>query len=120
MSELHESVPPVPPPAVGDDGARSLAVIVYVLYLISFAAGITAIAGVIIAYIKRDDVRGTIYESHFDNAIFAFWVFLVGMVVAVPLCFVLVGIPLAVGLCIWVMYRSIKGLLRVSEGKAYI
>jgi len=119
MSETNISPPPSPPPASADEGIRTLVIVVYALYLGSFVAGITAIAGVIIAYIKRDEVHGTIYESHFANAIFTFWVFLVGMIIAVPLCFVVIGIPLAIGLGVWVIYRCIKGLIRVTDGKAY-
>ncbi len=59
--------------------------------------------GVILAYIKRDDARGTIWESHFANQIETFWVSLVIGIVAIPLCFVFIGIPAVIlaGVFIW-------------------
>lgn len=107
-------------PASREDSARSVAIIVYLLYLAALVNGLTAVIGVVLAYVKRDDARGTIYESHYSNAIEVFWIFLIGMVIAVPLCFVLVGIPLVVALYIWVLYRTIKGVVRASEYRPYL
>jgi uncharacterized membrane protein len=45
--------------------------------------------------------------------------FLIGMLVAVPLCFVLIGIPLVVALYIWVIFRTVKGLVRAIDGRPY-
>lgn len=101
------------------ESARTTAIIVYLLYLAALVNGFTAIIGVILAYVKRDDARGTIYEGHFSNAIEVFWVFLVGMLVAVPLCFVLIGFPLVALLYVWVLFRTIKGLVRAIDGRPY-
>lgn len=106
-------------PAV-EEAARTTAIIVYLLYLAALVNGITAIVGVVLAYVKRDDVRGTIYEGHFSNAIEIFWVFLIGMCIAVPLCFVLVGIPLVILIYVWVLFRTIKGLVRAIDAKPYL
>lgn len=107
------------PVAAHEDSARTVAIIVYLLYLAALINGITAIIGVILAYVKRDESRGTVYDSHFSNAIEVFWIFLVGMLVAVPLCFIVIGIPLVIGLYIWVLYRTIKGIVRASDGRPY-
>jgi uncharacterized membrane protein len=96
-----------------------LTIIIYLLYLASLCNGITAIIGVALAYAKREDARGTPYDSHFSNAIEMFWIFLVGMMVAVPLCFVLIGIPLVIALYIWVIFRTVKGLVRAIDGRPY-
>jgi uncharacterized membrane protein len=44
---------------------RSLTQVVYVLYALSYFTGITAIIGIIINYIKKEEVAGTWLESHF-------------------------------------------------------
>jgi uncharacterized membrane protein len=44
---------------------KQLTLVTYLLYAASVFVGVTAIVAVIINYIKRDDTRGTIYESHF-------------------------------------------------------
>lgn len=107
------------PLTAAEDGARTATIIVYLLYLAALMNGLTAVVGAILAYAKRDGARGTIYEGHFSNAIEVFWIFLIGMLIAVPLCFVLVGIPLVIALYIWVLYRTIKGLVRAIDNRAY-
>ena len=109
----HQTVSP------RDESSRTIAIIVYLLYLAALINGLTAVIGVILAYVKRDEVRGTVYESHFANAIELFWIFLVGMLIAVPLCFVLVGIPLVIALYVFVLYRTIKGVVRASDWQPY-
>ncbi|HEY1707974.1 MAG TPA: hypothetical protein VGG10_06895 [Rhizomicrobium sp.] len=52
---------------------RLISALVYGLYLFALCNGITALIGVVIAYVKRGGARGTIYESHFSNAITVFW-----------------------------------------------
>jgi len=84
-----------------------------------FTALPTGLVGVIIAHIKRDDARGTIWESHFHNMIETFWISLVVFIVAIPLCFVVVGIPIMFGVFVWFLYRTIKGLIRAIENQPY-
>jgi uncharacterized membrane protein len=79
----------------------------------------TSVAGVILAYINRGDARGTIYESHLDNLISVFWVSLVVSIVALPLLFIGIGFVIYLILVIWYLYRTIKGLIQVLDGKAF-
>jgi uncharacterized membrane protein len=105
--------------AMRQDSARTVAIIVYLLYLAALVNGLTAIIGVVLAYAKRDDARGSVYESHFSNAIELFWIFLVGMVIVVPLCFIGIGFILWGLLYLYVIFRTVKGLLRASEGSPF-
>ena len=58
MSDIP--VAPQGAPVVRED-LRTTAIIVYALYLgAAISCGIAGIAGVIVAYVKRDDARGTI------------------------------------------------------------
>jgi uncharacterized membrane protein len=41
------------------------------------------------------------------------------MMVAVPLCFVLIGIPLVIALYVWVIFRTVKGLVRAIDARPY-
>lgn len=112
MAEIYHQ-----PVSSREDSARTVTIIVYMLYLAALINGFTAVVGVILAYVKRDDARGTIYEGHFNNAIEIFWVFLAGMLVGVPLCFILIGIPFVIALYVWVLFRTIKGLVRAIDGQ---
>jgi len=103
-----------------DDSARGTAIIAYVLYLVGWpSCHLGTIVGLILAYVKRGEVRGTIWESHFDNLIETFWMTLVLGIVFGILCIFLVGIPLIIGLAVWFLYRTIKGLVRAIDNKAY-
>jgi uncharacterized membrane protein len=87
--------------------------------------GIVGIAGLIVAYVKRDDARGTWVASHLRWLIRTFWFsFLwgvVGGVVLLVLGLVLIGIPIAFLIwavaSIWMIYRVIRGYLLFKDSK---
>jgi uncharacterized membrane protein len=111
---------PPPVPAAVDD-LRAPAIAVYILYLAAvISMGIAGIAGVIVAYVKRDDAKGTIWESHYANQIESFWVWLVLFVVGVLTVWMFfIGFVIIAIAFIWFLYRTIKGLLRAMESKPY-
>ena len=77
MSEISSgNTAPAPVTAAGESSLRSMAILSYVLLLISCINGLTAIAAVIIAYIKKRDAAGTVWDSHMRNVILVFWVML--------------------------------------------
>lgn len=121
MSDAQASQNPVVPAATDDD-TRALAIVVYALYLAALlSCGIAGIAGVIVAYIKKDTARGTLWESHFDNQISAFWVWFGLFVLGVATSWMLgLGILIIAFAFIWFLYRTIKGLLRALERQPYI
>jgi uncharacterized membrane protein len=100
---------------------RTLAIVCYVLYFTALISGITALIGVIIAYVKKGDARGTVWESHFDNLISVFWIALVGCIVGALTVWVLgLGILILIGVFVWYLYRTIKGFLAVIDSKPYV
>ena len=108
------------PVARETDSLRTMAIVAFVCLLLGTVTGhLAAIGAVIIAYIQRDEARGTIWQSHYEAIISTFWVGLVGLIVLVPLCFVLVGIPLLIGLGVWVLYRGIRCLVHALDNKPY-
>src|SRR5437868_3485806 len=61
-------------PAADSDGLRTLTHILYALYGIFWlTGGVTALIAIIINYVKRDDVQGSRYASHFKWQIRSFW-----------------------------------------------
>jgi uncharacterized membrane protein len=132
------------PGAAQQSGLKTTVMVCYVLYLVGFINGLTTIIGVIIAYIKRSDAVGTVWESHFRNLILVFWVMFAAFVVGVatfPVLFYAIAtlaesdfswsaisalaFPLAalmlvyVGLFIWFLYRMIRGLIRAAEDRPF-
>jgi uncharacterized membrane protein len=127
-----------------EDGApRIFALVCYGLLLLACTNGLTAVVAVVLAYIKRDDVRGTVFESHFSNVITVFWAsvaFFVAFIAAAGLGVItvfgtahgdephfgpqLIGFAAAIWLgCVcfgvWYLYRTIKGFIRALDGRAY-
>jgi len=117
----------------------SATLVVYVLFGIAAIVGIAGhgmavgaplltilgIAAVIIAYVKRDEARGTWLASHITWLIRTFWwSFLwnvIGMLVLFTLGLILIGIPIAyaiwIATTIWVIYRLVKGYLLFKDSK---
>ena len=96
---------------------RQLTLIIYILYALSWVAGISAIVAIVINYIKREDVAGTLYESHFAWQIRTFWWGLAWAVVGGITLLIGVGFVILPVLGIWVIYRMVKGLLFWHEHK---
>ena len=97
---------------------KTLTMVVYALQVMSVFVGITAIVGVIINYVKREDAAGTVYESHFDWQIRTFWWGLVWSVIGFVLLFAF-GLGLLVWFVagIWALYRVIKGFLKLNDNQ---
>jgi len=103
----------------GADPARNLAILVYILQGLSFfLGGITALVGVIINYVKMDEVRGTWIEPHFRWQIRTFWIGLLWLVIGTITLMLIVGWFILLGMAIWVIYRIVKGALALNDGKA--
>lgn len=102
---------------VRTEQAKKLATICYALYAVSCLIGITAVAAIIINYLKRDEVAGTWVASHFEWQIKTFWYALAGAIVSWILMFLLIGFPLMLAVAVWAIYRIVKGWLALYEGK---
>jgi uncharacterized membrane protein len=100
--------------------SRVLVIVAYVLFLVGWPTlHLATIGAVILAYVQRGDSRGTMWESHYDNIIHTFWVSLLISVIAVPLCFVGVGFVILGFVVVWFLFRTIKGLVRAIDHRAY-
>jgi uncharacterized membrane protein len=100
-----------------DKSNKDLTTLIYALYAIGIVVGITVIVAIIINYVKKDDVAGTLYESHFRWQIRTFWFGMLWGLIGLALSFVLVGIPILIASGIWYIYRIVKGWLDLNSGK---
>jgi len=100
---------------------RTMVLVVYGLYVLALAScGLAGIAGVVVAYVKRDDARGSLWESHFDNQINAFWTWFALVAAGVVTIPIVIGFFVIGFAFIWFLYRTIKGLIRALENRAYV
>ena len=123
--------------SVDKDSNRTLTIALYVLYIVAiFSAGILALVALVINYIKRDSVQGSIFESHFTWQIRTFWWYLIWNIIAfIPFFFLFftgnnpdlfAGTALgATAFClivvavswVWIVYRAIRGIIAVNDNK---
>ncbi len=97
---------------------RTLTHILYALYALGYlTAGVSALAAIIINYIKREDAEGTPYTSHFKWQIRTFWWSLAWMILGLMLALIAVGIIVLWVSAIWTLYRIIKGWLYLYDNK---
>jgi uncharacterized membrane protein len=96
---------------------KTVATVVYALQAAGFFLGITWIAAVIIDYVKKDDAAGTWLESHYRWQIRTFWWGLLWGVIGGILVLVFVGVIVLAADAIWIIYRIVKGWLRLSENR---
>jgi uncharacterized membrane protein len=81
--------------------------------------GLLSVIALIVNYVKRDDARGTIYESHMTWMIRTFWWTLVWLVPAGLVALLTFGLLWFVMLVpgLWFLYRMIKGVLWLNDGR---
>jgi uncharacterized membrane protein len=111
---------------------KTMPAITYGLFLLAYATGITAIVGLILAYVQRG-TAGPVNASHYTFIIRTFWIGLAMMIgvgilfgVGAILTVILIGFPImalawlmgAVA-AVWYGLRCILGLVYLSRGEAY-
>ena len=91
---------------------------VYILLALYFVTLITPIIGIIINYIKQDDVRGSWLESHFRWQQRTFWYGLLWTVAGAATTPILgIGYAVLAGATIWLIYRIARGWIYLVDGK---
>jgi uncharacterized membrane protein len=97
--------------------AQNVTTVVYALQAASILVGITFLVGVIVNYIKLEDVRDTWLESHFRWQIRTFWFAFLWGVLGVLTLGLGIGLFILTANSIWFIYRVIKGWLNLNDGK---
>jgi len=96
---------------------KELTMLIYVLYGISVFFVLPFFIAIMINYIKREEVKGTFLESHFDWQINTFWYTLLWSVLGFITLLVGVGFVILIIDAIWFIYRIVKGILYLNDEK---
>ena len=96
---------------------KKYAFAVYILQALSFVLLFTALIGIIVNYVKEDDVRGTWLESHFRWQKATFWYGLLWMVIGMSTAWLLIGYAVLGILTLWLVYRIARGWICLVDGK---
>ena len=92
--------------------------IIYILYLVSILFGITAIVGLVMAYVNRDDAPDWL-KSHYQFQIRTFWIGALYCFLGVLFAQLIIGLFILVFLLFWVIVRCAKGLKYLERKQAY-
>lgn len=125
----------MPPPASPSARLVTLTHVIYGLHAFSVVAGIIGAATVVgmmatgwpsiiavaMNYIARNEAKGTWLESHFRWQIRTFWFSFLWLAIAVVLIAtiigVIIGVPLLFVVGVWVIYRVIRGWLKLGSAE---
>jgi len=83
--------------------------IIYFLYLVSILIGITAIAGLILAYVNRDDAPDWL-KSHYQFQIRTFWIGALYLFIGVLFSQFFIGLFFILFWLLWLIVRCAKGI----------
>jgi uncharacterized membrane protein len=107
---------PLGPPY--DPNQASDANLVYILYLVALIAGITSIAGVIMAYINRGGAPEWV-QTHYRFQIRTFWIGMLYTLIGVVTCVIVIGFIWLLFVLVWWIVRCVKGMTAISRGLPY-
>jgi uncharacterized membrane protein len=96
---------------------RKYAFSVYILQALSFVLVITSVIGLVINYLKQDEVRGGWLESHFRWQKMTFWYGLLWTFLGFISLPILVGYLVLPAVTLWLIYRIARGWICLVDGK---
>ncbi|MCP1659602.1 DUF4870 family protein [Neisseria perflava] len=114
MNEIIEHNAPQP------DNRRMYMMVIYGLYALSLLVGFSSVVGVILAYVKREDMRNSLYENHITYLIRTFWLSLAGYVIGGLTIWLGVGAVVLFIVSIWFIYRVVAGFVKLYDGKTVV
>ena len=100
---------------------KNVTMLIYILLALGFlSGGLTAVAAVIVNYIKLNDVRGSWLEGHFRWQINTFWFGLLWTIIALLTWLVLLGWFTGALVTIWLVYRIAKGAIYLNDNTTMV
>jgi uncharacterized membrane protein len=92
--------------------------VAYALCAASLLTGLSAIAGLILAYVKRSEVASSWQASHYRWLIRTQWIWLLLMAIGGLTSIVGIGWLIIVAVSIWLIWRVAKGWMLVGQRRA--
>ena len=96
---------------------RTMAMLAWALLVAGVVTGIAALAGVLVAYVKRGDAP-TLWRGHYDGVVRMFWIWLLLTIVGTPLILLFgLGYLILAVAAVWTAVVGVVGLFRASENR---
>jgi len=113
------SGPTEPPPPQASQPAQGFEfnnpTVIALLYLASTLLGVTAIVGVVLAYVWKGEPKADWEVSHYQYLINTFWIGLIGSIVSILLMVVIIGVFLILAVAVLVIVRSVLSLINAQK-----
>ncbi|SUA51307.1 Predicted membrane protein [Oligella ureolytica] len=91
---------------------KNFLLVTYIVFAVGlFTCGLISIAGLVMVYIKRDDYKNSIYESHVTYLIRTFWIGLLYGFISFILAILGIGVISGILTSIWYVIRVVKGFI---------
>ena len=90
--------------------------LIYILYLASLLVGVTAIVGVVMAYVNHGSAPEGL-RTHYRFLIRTFWIGILYAAGGLVLTAVFVGFAVLCFTLVWLIVRCVKGLKLLGEGQ---
>lgn len=104
------------PPVSGKGGFDfNRPTIIALLYFASVFVGVTALIGVILAYVWKGEPHEAWEDSHYRYLIRTFWIGLIGSLVGAVLAVVLIGFVILAVVAVLVIVRSVLSLVNAQK-----
>ncbi|PJO78865.1 hypothetical protein GJV52_12210 [Neisseria brasiliensis] len=107
----------IPTQTPANDNRRTYMMVIYGLYALTIFTAFSCIIGVILAYVKRDDMRGTVYEHHISYLIKTFWVCVICYIIGAATMSIGIGLVFLFIVSLWFIYRVVAGFVKLYDGK---
>lgn len=108
----------VPPPSGPQAGSDTSAKAIYALYLASLVVGLTALVGLIMAYVNVGDAPEPL-KSHYRFQIRTFWIGVLYLTAGILLALAVVGFVVIAFFYVWLIVRCVKGLKALDRREPY-
>jgi uncharacterized membrane protein len=119
MSDDQNAVTETPKgDAIGDKAAGDSANLVYILYLVAVLLGITALVGLIMAYVQKGSAPAWL-QTHYQFQIRTFWIGLLYSAIGWLTTFIIIGFVILLFALVWWIVRCVKGMQAVGRGEAH-
>ena len=92
--------------------------IIYILYLVSILIGLTAIVGLIMAYVNKDDAPDWL-KTHYQFQIRTFWIGALYLFTGLLFAQFFIGAIILLFTLLWLIVRCAKGFKYLDRGQAY-
>ena len=102
-----------------DSDHKTHALVAYILMVLGLFTAIPLILGAIWAMVTRKAASGTVYHSHYTNAVRVFWWWLFWFIVGWATTIVLIGWAILFISWLWAIYRLVYGLAKIVSDEAY-